>query len=271
MSLLSVIILGLVQGLTEFLPISSSGHLVLMEHLLKVKMSGVTFEVFLHFGTLIAVIVAFQKELRKMVQGIFRGSLTEPSVRLFFLLLFATIPAAVVGFFLKSSIEKTFQSMTFVASALLFTGVILFLTRFVRRDPPLILKRSTGIAEDKCGVNVVQASIIGLAQALAILPGVSRSGMTISAGLFSGIKGKDAAEFSFLLSIPAILGATILELKEILSSIRTIPIISYTLGVIIAAISGYLAIKLVLNFIKKGKFEWFAYYCWTIGILGLVL
>ncbi len=267
MSLLQAIILGVVQGLTEFLPVSSSGHLVLGEFLLKIKLNDISFEVFLHFGTLLAVIVYFRQTIRAMfkavwskikIPGIKNNSVSgEKDWLLFWMIIIGSIPAGILGVLFKDLIEESFSSVIFVSFMLLFTGLVLFLTRFFHA------------AKEK--LSFLDALIVGFAQAIAILPGVSRSGLTISTGIFRRVEPGKAAEFSFLLSLPAVLGASILKLKDVLNhSDAGLDLKIYLFGAFTAFVVGYLAIKFLLKIIKKGKFQYFGYYCFAVGFLFLI-
>jgi undecaprenyl-diphosphatase len=266
LSLLESIILGVVQGLTEFLPISSSGHLVLSEFLLKVKFDDISFEVFLHFGTFLSVVIVFRRTIKSMliavwlkIKSIFAGedtSTADEGWRLFWLILVGSIPAGIIGIFFKDYVEICFSSVTLVSLMLLITGAVLFLTQFF-----VAARRKVTFSD---------AFVVGLAQALAMLPGISRSGLTISAGIFKGIERSKAAEFSFLLSLPAILGASLLKLKDVMSqAVLNQDLSIYLTGAFTAFVVGYLAIKFLLNVIKKGRFQYFAYYCFAVGLLFL--
>lgn len=255
MSYLDAIILGIVQGLTEFLPVSSSGHLVLTEAILKVKQPGVSFELIVHVGTLLAVLVYFYRPLLRLVQSLYTGSMVAER-RMIGWLILGSIPAAIVGLALEDFFESAFSEPAITAAMLLVTGVLLLSTRFVRKgEKPL---------------GGVSAIIMGLGQAMAIMPGISRSGSTICFGLFSGVKPAEAAEFSFLLSIPAIAGAVILKYQE-LAGIPSPLVGPYIAGALAAFALGLFAVYAVLATIKKGKFEYFAYYCFAAGALGLYL
>ena len=265
MSLLKSLILGLVQGLTEFLPISSSGHLVLAEEVLKVTKQGVTFEVFLHFGTLLAVLIAFKEDIKRMLLAVI-GVMGSKSLKLaynniyfklFVLILWGSIPAALVGFLFKDLLESAFEEPILVSVMLLVTGMLLFLTRFVKSSSH--------------GLGIKVSFLIGIAQAFAIIPGISRSGATISTGLFWGIPREEAARFSFLLAIPAILGATLLKTKELIASPPQLSeALQLSLGTVTAFVSGYIAIKILLDVVRRGKLHRFSYYCFALGILGLI-
>ena len=263
-TLLNSILLGIVQGLTEFLPVSSSGHLVLFSHFLGVEEAGITFEVLLHFGTILAVLVAFRRDIGQLLAtffGLFRGgkSLREryreqADLRLLVYIIVATLPVVVIGVIFKDAIEAAFDHPRFVAWALLFTGIMLGLTRL-----------SSG---GKKELNFVNTLIMGLAQALAILPGISRSGSTISFGLFSKVRGEQAARFSFLLSIPAVLGATILKVGEMAAApLGSDRLVIMLIGAIVSFFTGWLAIEAMLRILRRGKLYWFAPYCLLVGII----
>lgn len=262
MGIVQSIILGIVQGLTEFLPISSSAHLVLTEHILKVRLESIRFEVFLHLGTFFSVVAVFRKEIWKLIKSLRRiirrdDSESEEYLKLLGLLLIGSVPAGVVGVFFEEYVEKAFSSPFFVSIMLILTAVFLWLTRFSKVK--------------KNNLNFTDAIFIGLTQAFALLPGISRSGFTIGTALFRGVQREKSAEFSFLLSLPAILGASILKFKETLDGNITFEeILLYLLGGFVAFLFGYIAIKLVLDVLKKGKFQRFAYYCLSIGILSLI-
>jgi undecaprenyl-diphosphatase len=264
---LESIALGILQGLTEFLPISSSGHLVLGENILKVKLGDISFEVFLHFGTLLSVVIVFRKTIWGMIKAVMekagvsflkgdQAGLTE-NWNLFWLIMLGSVPAGVLGILFKGWVEKSFSSTHFVSIMLLITGFVLFLTKFVKK------------AEGK--IKFSDAFLIGIAQAIAMLPGISRSGLTISTGIFRKTQREKAAEFSFLLSLPAVFGATVLKLKDVLNqSHPSFNLWFYLIGTVCAFLFGCVAIKFLLNVIKKGKFEFFGYYCFLIGFLSLI-
>jgi len=265
MSIFQALILGLIQGLTEFLPVSSSGHLALAERLFGLSGDNLRFEVFVHLGTLLAVLVFFRLKVWKLIKSVFKGRMyyqkgwhfTDDNLRLSLLLILATIPAAFIGYKFDDVIEQAFKSPIAVSAFLLVTGTILFLTRLVKSH------------EEK--INWWRALVIGLAQAVAILPGVSRSGSTIASGIFTRMKQEKAAEFSFLLSIPIILGAGVVKLKDMLETgLPSSELAMIMVGSVAAALSGYWAIKVTLHLVKKGRLEYFAYYCWAVGLAGLV-
>ena len=255
MSYLDAIILGVIQGLTEFLPISSSGHLVLTEAALGVKQPGVSFEVILHLGTLFSVLVYFRSRIIALVRSVFTKDMRQERAIVGYLIL-GTIPAGIVGLLFKDFFERAFSDPRLTSIMLLVTGVILLLPRFVK-------KRNDNLS-------IRSALLMGLGQAAAIFPGISRSGSTIAIGMMSRVEPGLAAEFSFLLSIPAIGGAAILSLSD-LSLADSGVIGQYLLGALFAFIFGIAAVYLVLSAVRKGKFEYFAFYCFAAGLFGLYL
>lgn len=249
-------LLGLIQGLTEFLPVSSSGHLALASHFLKVENPGLTFEIVLHFGTLLSVLVYFRRQLWSMFLSLFNKEMIEER-RMIGYLLIATLPAAVIGLSLKHQFEALSNQPSTVALLLCVTGAVLLLPRFLpqkRGNQPMTLRT---------------ALIMGFGQAFAILPGISRSGSTIVSGLLCKVNPAKAAEFSFLLAIPAIGGATVLALRD-LENIDSALAIPYLAGGTIAFVSGLAAVYAVLSSIRKGKFEYFAYYCIAVGVISFI-
>ena len=271
MSLLSSIILGLIQGVAEFLPISSSGHLAIAEHLL--GMTGLEipefFDVLLHLGTLIAVFAAYWDDIRDMVVEFFCGvrdlahrttpTPVPPARRLILLIIVGTLPLLVV-LPIKDLVEGLADNMYFVGGALIVTGFLLFASDRVRK----------GRKTEK-NATLVDVLLVGAAQAIATCPGISRSGTTITAGCFVGFDRKFAVRFSFLLSIPAILGANVLSIKDALATVVWSEVPVYLVGVAVAAAVGYACIRLLKMIADKGKFGFFAYYCWIVGAMTLVL
>ena len=267
MDILQGIIIGIVQGLTEFLPVSSSAHLVFIQNILGVE-SSLAFDTFLHLGTLIAVLWFFRYDIIKMlrswilsiediIQGRFlEGFYSDPYKRLAWYVILATIPVGVVGVLFEDSVDALFSGALYVPAFFLFvTGTILYL--------------SQRMASGNINLNNItkkEALWMGLGQACAILPGLSRSGTTIAAGLTIGLEKEFAAKFSFILSIPAILGAFLLQAKDIGSAldVNFLPIF---LGFIASIIAGYMAIKWMLDLIKNRSLDIFAYYCWVVGIV----
>jgi undecaprenyl-diphosphatase len=245
MTLLQGFLLGLVQGLTEFLPVSSSGHLVIGQHLLGLTEAPVFFDVTVHSATALAVIVLTRERLRR---------LSFKELKLLFL---GSIPAGVVGVWLNQDVEKLFNSLNMVGIALVVTAAILWLTKLVKNKKT---KKSLGLKE---------TIWVGLFQSVAIIPGISRSGSTISAGLFAGLTPKAAFEFSFLLSLPAILGAQVLQLIK-LENIAFSEISVLGVGFISAFVTGLLALKLLKQVVVKQQIHWFAIYCFIVGLSILI-
>lgn len=273
MSLLNALMLGIIQGVAEFLPISSSGHLSIAQNLLGLGVEGtddVFFDVLLHLGTLAAVFVAYWADIKEMVLEFFRtigdirrGGMPKdipPARRLILLIVVGTLPLFLV-LPIQDMVEGLYSNTYFVGAALLVTGGLLFACDRIRKGRKN--EKSTTIGD---------VLVIGVGQAIATCPGISRSGMTISAGCFCGLERRFAVRFAFLLSIPAVLGANILHITDVVSEgVDPALIPAYLLGVAAAAISGYLSIRLVRLVADKGKFGAFSYYCWAVGILTLVL
>lgn len=259
MTVLEGIFLGLLQGLTEFLPVSSSGHLALAEHFFSIESPGVTFEVFVHFGTAMAVVLFFRRRIASILVALARCVTRlqhdAAEVRLALHLLLATVPAAAVGYFLAPRIEHAFTSPVLVSVLLMVTGFILW---FSGKLFPGTKARGTWL----------DALVIGAAQALAILPGISRSGSTITAGLAVGLERSAAAEFAFLLSVPVIFGAAAASLGDALTAgASSGPALA--LGTLAAFLSALPAIALLLRAVAAGKLSSFAYYCWAVGAVSL--
>ena len=267
MDIIQGIIIGIVQGLTEFLPVSSSAHLVFIQNILGVE-SSLAFDTFLHLGTLIAVLWFFRYDIYKMLKSwwlsigdILQGRFTEgfredPYKRLAWYVILATIPVGIVGVLFEDSVDALFSGALYVPAFFLFvTGTILYLSQ-----------RMTSGNINYDNITKKEALFMGLGQACAILPGLSRSGTTIAAGLTIGLDKEFAAKFSFILSIPAIFGAFILQLKDIGSAMDAnfLPVF---LGFIAAIISGYMAIKWMLDLIQNKSLDIFSYYCWAVGII----
>ncbi len=264
MDVLQSFLLGLIQGLTEFLPISSSGHLVLGKYLLGTETeTGITFEVVVHFGTLCSILIYYRSLLKELLLSAFEfvkapaQKKSDPSVHLMAFILISMIPAMIVGFTLEDAIEDIFMNPLFVSGMLVVTGFILFLTKFA--------------GEPQKEINLKSSLMIGIAQAIAIIPGISRSGSTISAALYLGIKREDAANFSFLMVIPVIAGAMLLKMIEMFETgVDSEQLLSLIVGFFTAFISGYFALKYLILILKKRGFHYFAYYCWALGAIGLI-
>jgi undecaprenyl-diphosphatase len=255
---LSAALLGIVQGFTEFLPVSSSGHLVLFQSWLPVSGDPVAFDLALHLGTLVPVLWVYRADLRGIVVDTTRGDgafFQRSGVRLLMLMIAATIPTAVIGLGFKDVFEQLFHTPSVVGIAFAVTGTVLWLTkRIAPGDTPAH------------GLAVKHAVWVGLAQGLAITPGISRSGSTIAAGLFLGLEREAAARFSFLLSIPAICGAFVLKAGDLnLEGSALGPIL---IGVTMSAVSGYIALRLLIRLVRAGDFSKFAYYLWPLAIFA---
>ena len=273
MSVFMAFILGLIQGVAEFLPISSSGHLSIAQNLLGLQAVGeehLFFDVLLHLGTLFAIFVFYWQDILSMIREFFlgvgdlaRGTTPNPvpaGRRLVLLVILGTLPLFLI-LPIKDKVENLYYNTVFIGIALLITGVLLWLSDRCRR----------GKKTEK-NTTVLDVLLIGLAQAVATLPGISRSGMTITAGCFRGLDRRFAVRFSFLLSIPAVLGANILDLADAAKEgIDWSQLPVYAVGIVTAAVSGYLCLKLIRFIADKGKFGAFAYYCWFAGAVTLIL
>lgn len=273
MTFLSSFLLGLVQGIAEFLPISSSGHLAIAQNLLGMSDAGTVpefFDVLLHLGTLVAVFVAYWADIKDMVLEFFRGAgdlihhstpnPVPPARRLILLIILGTLPLFVV-LPVKDAVQSLSNSMAFIGAALIVTGALLFVSDRVKKG-----------RKNERTATWLDVLIVGLGQAIATMPGISRSGMTITTGCFVGFERKFAVRFSFLLSIPAVLGANILSLADAAKAgINWAEVPVYLVGVVTAAVVGYLCIRLLRFIAERGKFGAFAYYCWAVGVLTLVL
>ena len=274
MDFITALILGAIQGITEFLPISSSGHLVLAQHYLGVEKQGMAFEVFTHLGTLVAIFIAFRKEVMELIYNI-------PKLPFFILgkinktsndyknssfnccILISMIPAGIVGFTLKHKVDELYNNeykVFVVYTALLITGLILLslvkLNKRVEQNKELTYKNSF---------------LIGLAQAFAITPGISRSGSTIVAGQWLGLSREMAAKFSFIMSMPVIFGASLKEAKDLMEvGIQKNELMAISFATIAAIVTGYFCIKFLMKIIKAQKLQVFAYYCFSLSIIGLI-
>ena len=273
MSYLTAVLLGLVQGVTEFLPVSSSGHLAIAEQLLNLQgASNVPgfFDVLLHLGTLVAVFIAYWDDIRDMIVEFFAGigdlahhstpNPVPPARRLILLIIVGTLPLFVMVPF-RHFFSSLGDNMYFIGGALIFTGILLFVSDRVQH----------GRKSEKTAT-LLDALLVGLGQAVALCPGISRSGMTITTGCFAGFERKFAVRFAFLLSVPAVIGANILSLKDAIDAgIDWASVPAYLVGVAVAAVSGYACIRLLRYIADKGRFGAFAYYCWAVGALTLAL
>tara|TARA_B100000315_G_scaffold260719_1_gene324429 strand:- start:23597 stop:24370 length:774 start_codon:yes stop_codon:yes gene_type:complete len=252
LTLFEALFLGIVQGLTEFLPVSSSGHLVLTQALFDISLPGVLLEVTVHLGTLFSILYIFREDIISLLK-----SLNSPeTVTVIKNVFIGSLPIVVVGLFFQDAIESLFDKPSIVGYCLLFTGLFLLTGRLAKNKSQTIGLRF--------------ALIIGFSQAVAILPGISRSGMTIGTCLLLGIAGGEATRFSFFLAIPAILGSVVLTFSSgIQSQIPTEMMINLGASFITAFTVGVIALKLVVRSVKFGKFYMFGIYCLIIGIISL--
>jgi len=270
------VILGLIQGLTEFLPVSSSGHLTIFKYLFDIETENLSFEVAVHAATVLSTIVAFRKEISDLLRGLFEfryNSRTDYICKI----LVSMIPVMLVGFFLKDKIESIFGSgLLVVGIMLLITAVLLLLgeklSRHGHRKKERIAEGGIDSKTD-CGISFGQAFIIGVAQACAVLPGLSRSGITISTGLMCGVKKSAVAQFSFLMVLIPILGEAFLELVggEFSSSVSGISAEALALGSLTAFVSGFIACNWMISIVRRARLRWFAIYCAVIGTLSIIL
>jgi len=267
---MSLILLGIVQGLTEFFPVSSSGHLVIAKYFLKLHLPGAAFEAFLHFGTVVAVIVLFRKEIKELVisffDSIYKLSHGENISNIFknnssskfaWFLVISTMPAAIIGYTFSSYFEILFGKPIIASFMLTITGALLWLGN----------KYYTGGNKNISEITYKDAIFIGVAQAVAIIPGISRSGLTIIAGLSRNLDREFAARYSFILSVPIILGASMFKMREL--SFLNIDLSILILSGLVAAISSYGAMKIFIGLLKNRKIYFFSYYLWIISGLTI--
>jgi len=247
------LVLGLVQGLTEFLPVSSSGHLVLVEALTGVRFQDVSVEVSLHVATLGSVLVLYGRRLWRIARGVLRRD--PASVRYAGLLILATIPAGLIGVLFHRQIEERFHSLTWLGVQFLITGGILWMTRGPRGERELPTPAA--------------ATGIGFAQAVAILPAISRSGATVAAALWSGLTPAAAAEFSFLMAIPVIAGAALVEAREAVLNLSAIGLLPWAVSFIVAFVAGLWSIRFLVAVLRRGRFHVFAPYCCAVGLFTI--
>ena len=274
MTVLNAMLLGLVQGIAEFLPISSSGHLSIFQNffgLTTAEEDNLFFDVLLHLATLVSVCIVYRREIAGIITDVVqcvRGighphpgpAKKYPGVRLLIMMFFATLPLFII-LPVKDSVEKLYYSTAYIGFALLLTGCLLWVSDKMLR----------GVKNEK-NMGIKDALIVGVCQAVATIPGLSRSGTTITAGIATGMKRDFAVKFSFLISIPAVLGANILSLIDaVKEGVDFSQLPAYLLGMLVAGVSGYFAIGLVRYISRKGRFGWFAYYCWAAGLITLIL
>lgn len=247
-TILEAVVLGIVQGITEWLPVSSSGHLVIFQQLFDIE-APVIFDLMLHIGSLFVVLFVFWKDAKRVLLSIFNDD--KDGKKLLLLLIFASIITAIIGFLFEDFFKSLFTSLFAVGIALIVTALLLFSVRWFDKKP-------------KKDMNTLDAFFVGLMQGVAIIPGISRSGSTISTALLRGIDRESAVRFSFLLFIPAVIGATILEFNEF-SSIN-VELLPFVVGTIASMVISYISIKLLIKIIHKQRFYLFGWYCLVVGL-----
>lgn len=260
--LIKIIILGIIEGITEFLPISSTGHLIVFSQLLNSEMArlGGTFEIFIQLGAVIAVAIYYFGDIRKQVMTVHK----DPTVqRLWLNIIIAAIPAAILGFLLRDFIKTTFFNPLTIAITLIMGGILFIL---IEQNP-----RPLPSDQTLANITPKQAGIIGIFQALALIPGVSRSGATIIGGLLNGINRSVITHFSFYLAIPILGGATILDLVFSLDELRGNDLIYLFLGAVISGVVAWLSIRWLLTYISRNSFMIFGYYRIIVGAIILIL
>jgi undecaprenyl-diphosphatase len=265
MELWKSVILGAVQGLTEFLPVSSSGHLVVWSRILGVT-SSVAFDVALHVGSLIALLVVFWRDIVGLVRGFAVTFASQPTREdrhkrtMFWLIVLAIAPSGVAGVLLGSRIEQAFGSLLVVAAMFVVTAVLLFLQRFCS---------TSRTVRD---INWLDAVVVGIGQCFALLPGLSRSGTTMSFGVYRGLKQEDAAHFSFLMAIPTIAGAAVFKVRDFISlGLSGVALRDLGVGIVVSVVVSLLAIGLLLRVARRGRMQWFAVYCLLMAVVTFVL
>lgn len=262
---LQAIILGVVQGFTEFLPVSSSGHLTIVKELFGIETKNLSFEVVVHAATVCSTLIALRKEIIELLLGFFKFE-NNSELRYILKIFVSMIPIFIVGVFLKDYVESIFSSgLLVVGSMLIITSILLFLSEFISAKREILKKEGREIT-------FVDAFIIGLAQSFAVLPGLSRSGSTIATGLILGVKKENVAKFSFLMVIIPILGEAFLEIMGGGFSIQEsgIQTTSLLLGALSAFVSGYIACRWMISIVKKAKLYYFAIYCALAGIVSII-
>jgi len=256
MDYIIALVLGAVQGIAEFLPISSSGHLVILQSLFHIKEGGLVLDTILHLGTAIAIMAVFRNDILALITNPFSPDPQKrnSAITMIFFLIIATIPAAIIGVKFDDYFEALFSNPRAAGAMLIVTSLILFI--------------SAARKSDGSKVTLIKAIIIGLAQAIAILPGISRSGTTIAIALLIGVSREDAGKFSFLMALPAILGAALLHARKIESLDMQAGALG--IGFIISIIMGIVSLKLLMQFVRKGKLYYFGFYCCVVGILSVI-
>lgn len=247
-TLIEILILAVIQGLTEWLPVSSSGHLVISQKVLGLNLPLI-YSVMLHVGTLIVVLTVFRKDILEIIKALVKRDFETEEGKLALFIAVGSVPIAIIGFVFYDFFESLFSNLLAVGLALLITGWVLFFSE----------KR---IGNRKIGI--LDSLLIGLAQGVTIIPGISRSGVTVATGLLRRVDKAIAFKYSFLLSVPAVLGATVMESRELV--VGNVDMVPLFLGAIISMIVGYVSLKLLQKIVMNEKIHLFAYYCWTVGL-----
>ncbi|MDH5449949.1 MAG: undecaprenyl-diphosphate phosphatase [Candidatus Bathyarchaeota archaeon] len=253
MDLIQILILAIIQGITEWLPISSSGHLVLVQQHLGLKDIPLIFDVSLHVGTLCVVVVAFRKDLMNIARALYKLDFESEEGKLALYIAVGSIPTALIGFLFQDFFQFLFTSTLAVGAALIVTGFILY---------------SSKVRKDGRDLGYLDSVLMGIAQGIAIAPGISRSGITLSTGFLRKVKREVVFRYSFLLAIPAVIGATVMESKDLV--VGELDPIALLFGVIVSMVVGYISLKLLLKIVFMEKFHLFAYYCWIAGLIVIV-
>ncbi len=270
MNWLQATLLGIIQGLTEFLPVSSSGHLILGARFVGLPSPGLSFSIWVHIGTAVATVVMLQEDIRWLVKNLFAPETKRSRARALTVtgyLVAASVPAALVGLLLGELVESAFSSTLVASLGLIVTGCVLRTTRRNGRPAKVI----AGLSEALPTVTFSRSVMVGISQAIAVIPGISRSGLTITTGLMSGMSREDAARFSFLLSLPAVFGSALLDVSSALAA--QVPVVTPhgLIGCFISFLTGLFALGFVLKTVRKGELWKFSYYCWAVGTCFLVL
>lgn len=272
MEILRFAILGIIQGLTEFLPVSSSGHLSLFQHIFNLAstIDNHFLNVMLHLGTMIAIIIVYREKIWNLIKEFFsipynikkdglKETFSRTNTNFILAIIIGTIPTGIIGFYLRDWVKIFETNLLIIAFMFLFTAIVLFLSR--------LFEKTKGQNYEK--ISILQALLIGIFQGIAVIPGISRSGITIGAGVGLKLKRETAASFSFILSLPAIIGATILEFVNI--DFSKINIEGTILAFILALVIGWISLKFLLGFIRKGKFFYFGFYVLVISIITFII
>ncbi|HHY11548.1 MAG TPA: undecaprenyl-diphosphate phosphatase [Firmicutes bacterium] len=274
MNWLQAAVLGIIQGLTEFLPVSSSGHLVLGSRCLGLPSPGLSFSIWVHIGTAVATVVMLHKEIAWLVKSLLAPETYDDRRRALAIagyIVAASVPAALVGLLLEDLVDSSFSSTMIASAGLIITGCFLQLSR--RKTGPALMERQdrTESPQALTTVTFPRSLVVGVFQAVAIVPGISRSGLTMTSGIMSGMSREDAARFSFLLSLPAVFGSAVLDVRSALAA--QVPVVTAhgLIGSAISFLTGLFALGIVFKTVREGELWKFSYYCWAVGICFLAL